>query len=152
AVARAVEPAKPAARAERPSPKVAEAAPRPSDAAPKAADGAAKAAGAASRAADATKAGPAKAASGANAHWGQVGAVREPGTAKRIAGRLREQGLRVEESPTTVGAAAPRPSAPPPAADRYDVLVSGASAADVEAKLAPKGLKGESTAGGVVVR
>jgi hypothetical protein len=32
------------------------------------------------------------------------------------------------------------------------VLVSGASAADVEAKLAPKGFKGETTANGIVVR
>jgi cell division septation protein DedD len=84
-----------------------------------------------------------------------VGAFKDAETAKRIAARLREQGFRVEESSTSsagAGAAAPRASVTPPSADRYDVVVSGASAADVEPRLAPKGLKGETTANGVVVR
>ena len=98
----------------------------------------------------------AKAASGpgGGAYWVQVGAFKDAETAKRLAARLREQGLRVEESTTTTGSAraSTTPAAAPGTADRYDVLVSGASAADVEAKLAPKGLKGETTANGVVVR
>ena len=105
------------------------------------------------KAAAATEPRPAKAASGVSRgpYWVQVGAFKDGETAKRLAARLREQGLGVEESTTT--AEAPRSSTPPaPAQDRYDVVVSGASAADVEAKLAAKGLKGETTAGGVVVR
>jgi cell division protein FtsN len=135
------------AKAEKPAPKGVEAAPRAADATPKAPE-AAKASGA-----EAAKPSPAKAASGGKAYWVQVGAFKDAETAKRIAARLREQGMRVEESPLTpAAAAAPRPAATPPTADRYDVLVSGASAVDVEAKLAPKGFKGETTANGVVVR
>jgi cell division septation protein DedD len=86
-------------------------------------------------------------------YWVQVGAFKDAETAKKVAGRLRDQGLRVEES-TIVPAASRASSAPaaqtPP--DRYDVLVSGVSAADIEPKLTAKGLKGENTANGAVVR
>lgn len=99
-------------------------------------------------------------------YWVQVGAFREPETAKRLVARLREQGLSAEESltgptgptdatgpPSTV---APRSSTDPraggPSGDRYDVVVSGASAADVDAKLATKGMTGETTPNGIVVR
>ena len=109
---------------------------------------------AAPKAAEAAKPAPAKAASG-GPYWVQVGAFKDPETAKRLAARLREQGLRVEESTTTATVsprAAAAPAAAPRAADRYDVAISGASPADIDAKLAPKGLKGEATANGVVVR
>jgi cell division septation protein DedD len=110
---------------------------------------------AAPKAAEATKpipptpvsAGPGK------AYWVQVGAFKDAETAKKVATRLREQGLRVEESTTVPGVA--RASSTPTAQtvpDRYDVLVSGVSAADIEPKLASKGLKGENTANGAVVR
>jgi cell division protein FtsN len=144
--ARMSESPKVVAKAEKPAPKGAEAAPRAADATPKAPETTTKAG-----AAEPAKSSPAKAAGGGKAYWVQVGAFKDAETAKRIAARLREGGLRVEESPiTTTAAAAPR--APAPSADRYDVLVSGAAAADVEAKLAPKGFKGETTANGVVVR
>jgi cell division protein FtsN len=148
-VAKAGESPKPAAKTEKTAPKVAEATTKASEATPKAA-----AAETTPKAADAPKASAPKAAgaAGGKAYWVQVGAFKDADTAKRIAARLREAGLRVEESSTTAGAAAPRTSAAPAAADRYDVVVSGASAADVEAKLAPKGFKGEATANGVVVR
>ena len=81
-------------------------------------------------------------------YWVQVGAFKEPGTAKRVAARLREQGFHVEQSTTTKGEGAP-PAAP---SDRYNVLVSNAAAADVSAKLAVKGMTSESTAGGVLVQ
>jgi len=84
----------------------------------------------------------------------QVGAFKEAETAKRLAARLREQGLSVEES--TTGTVAPRPPTEAPASgsagDRYDVVVSGASAADLDAKIAPKGMTGETTPNGIVVR
>jgi cell division septation protein DedD len=138
-IAKASESPKAMAKAEKPAPKAAEATPKAADAAKPSA-------------AEAAKPSPAKAAGGGKAYWVQVGAFKDAETAKRIAARLREQGLRVEESPITTSGAAPRASASPPAADRYDVLVSGASAADVEARLGPKGLTGETTANGVVVR
>lgn len=138
-IAKASESPKAVAKAEKPAPKAAEATPKAADAAKPSA-------------AEAAKPSPAKAAGGGKAYWVQVGAFKDAETAKRIAARLREQGLRVEESPITTNGAEPRASASPPSADRYDVLVSGASAADVEAKLGQKGLTGETTANGVVVR
>ncbi len=167
-VAKAAETPKPAARAadaektpakatrvaeaEKPSARASKAA-EAERGAPKAAK-AAEAEKAAPKAAEATKPSPAKAASGGGPYWVQVGAFKDPETAKRLAARLREQGMRVEESVTTSGSAraSTAPAAAPRTADRYDVLVSGASAADVDAKLAPKGLKGEATPNGVVVR
>jgi hypothetical protein len=89
-------------------------------------------------------------------YWVQVGAFKDPDTAKRLAAQLRGQGFRVEQSITTTGGGA-APAAPPAVppesrSDRYNVLVSNASAADVDAKLAAKGMTSESTAGGVVVQ
>jgi len=88
----------------------------------------------------------------AGPYWVQVGAFKDPDTAKRLAARLREQGFRVEQSITAKGVGAPAPATPAAPGDRYNVLVSGASAADVDAKLAVKGMTSESTAGGVVVQ
>ena len=66
------------------------------------------------------------------AYWIQVGAFKDHEAAKRLAGRLRQQNYRVEESPAradereTVGGA---PSASSPsrgsASDEYDVFVGG---------------------------
>jgi cell division septation protein DedD len=101
-----------------------------------------------------TAAKPLSPASAGGSYWVQVGAFKDPDTAKRLAVRLGEQGFRAEQSTTTKGGGAP-PRAPAPAAaasNRYNVLVSGASAADVDAKLAGKGKTSESTAGGVVVQ
>ena len=89
-------------------------------------------------------------------YWVQVGAFKDPDTAKRLAAQLRGQGFRVEQSITTTGGGPPAPAPPAVPAespsDRYHVLVSNASAADVDAKLAAKGMTSESTAGGVVVQ
>jgi len=85
--------------------------------------------------------------------WVQVGAFKDAETAKQVAARLRGQGLRVEESAATVTAAAPpAPAAAKSVTDRYDVVVSGGAAADVDAKLASKGMTSEATSGGIVVR
>jgi cell division protein FtsN len=111
----------------------------------------------AAKAAGGTRPSPAKALSGAangGPYWVQVGAFKDAETAKRLIASLREQGLRAEE--TTTSTTAPGPSAAPPGGhspdDRYDVVVSGASAADVDAKLAPKGMTAETTANGIVAR
>jgi cell division septation protein DedD len=88
-------------------------------------------------------------------YWVQVGAFKDPDVAKRVASRLREQGLRVGESTTTLPAARPAAAAPGASTapgDLYDVLVTGAPAVDIEAKLTPKGFTGQSAENGVLVR
>ena len=145
-VARAAEAPKAAAKAETPKPAAKPAEPPRKSAA---------ASSAAPKATEQTKPIPPTPVSAApgRPYWVQVGAFKDSETAQKVAARLREQGLRVEET-TTVPAAPRAASAPavqtPP--DRYDVLVSGVSAADIEPKLAGKGLKGENTANGAVVR
>jgi cell division septation protein DedD len=86
----------------------------------------------------------------------QVGAFRDPETARKLADQLREQKYQVAESAKASTApaksAAPTATPPAPATDRYDVFVSGTSAADMSKKLSGKGLTSEGVAGGVVVK
>jgi hypothetical protein len=91
----------------------------------------------------------------------QIGAFKEQAAAKRAAGRLRDMNYPVEESMkrTVAGgstAPAPRPAVRPTAAagapDRYDVLVSGGSASDINARLVAKGLASEPVSDGVRIR
>ena len=94
----------------------------------------------------------------AGGYFVQVGAFKNPDTAKQLAVRLREQKYNVEESSASGGgkpARATAPSTPPStgsASDRYDVYVSGGAPADINAKLSGKGLSAEPAAGGVVVK
>jgi DedD protein len=105
--------------------------------------------------ADASKPTPAKAAAPGGTYWVQVGAFKDGETAKRLVTRLREQGMRAEES-TTATTTAARPAAAPVAGDstndRYDVVVSGAPTPEINAKLAAKGMTSETGANSVVVR
>ena len=94
----------------------------------------------------------------ASGYFVQVGAFKNPDTAKKLAVRLREQKYSVEET-SAAGVAAPSrpaaPSAPPASAaasDRYDVYISGGTPADINAKLSTRGLNAEPASGGVVVR
>ena len=88
----------------------------------------------------------------------QVGAFKNPDTAKKVAARLREQKYNVEETSASAKTSrAAAPSAPAPAtstgpSDRYDVYVSGAAPADINAKLSAKGLSAEPSGAGVVVK
>ena len=92
----------------------------------------------------------------------QVGAFKEQEAAKQVAARLRQQNYSVVESTKIVGgslapvAEAPRPAArPAPASggpDRYDVLVSGGSSADLNVRLSSKGLASEPTGDGMRIR
>lgn len=93
-------------------------------------------------------------------YWVQVGAYKDAEIARRVAARLREQNYPVFESVLTRGAAGgPPPVAPAPAAvapsagksDRYEVLVSGPSQADVDAHISAKGLAARSTPEGAVI-
>jgi cell division septation protein DedD len=86
----------------------------------------------------------------------QVGAFKDAEAARRLAARLREQNYPVDESTKTMGdapaeASRPTPHAPAPG-DRYDVLISGAAAADINTKLAAKGLASEPAGEGVRIR
>ncbi len=84
----------------------------------------------------------------------QVGAFKDQETAKRLAARLRDQNYPVDESVKRVGggaAEAPRASTPA-GPDRYEVIVSGGSAADINSKLAAKGLASEPAGAGVRIR
>jgi len=95
----------------------------------------------------------AKAASAAGPYWVQVGAFREAAAAKQVAERLRAANYSVEESMKPGGAPAPTTvPAPSTAADRYNVFVSGATPAEVNAKVAAKGFSADAVAGGVAVK
>lgn len=96
-------------------------------------------------------------AGGTGAYWVQVGAFKDPETAKRVAARLREAQFPVEESVKRIGepagpTSAAGPSEPAAAPDRYDVLVSGGSLAEINARLAAKGLAAEPSGSGVAIR
>jgi SPOR domain len=87
----------------------------------------------------------------------QVGAFKNPDTAKKVAARLREQKYNVEETSAsgvkTARAAAPSaPAASGAPSDRYDVYVSGGAPGDISTKLAAKGLSAEPSGAGLVVK
>jgi cell division septation protein DedD len=102
---------------------------------------------------------PAPAAVGGGLYWVQVGAFKDPETAKRVATKLREENFKVEESVKRVGGSAPAAAPPaakspavPSASDQYDVFVTGMSVEDLNRRLAGKGLSAETSGGGVVVK
>jgi len=87
----------------------------------------------------------------------QVGAFKNPDTAKKVAARLREQKYNVEETSasgvkTTRAAAPSAPAASGAPSDRYDVYVSGGAPGDISTKLAAKGLSAEPSGAGLVVK
>jgi len=91
----------------------------------------------------------------------QVGAFRDPETAKRLATKLREQNYSVDESTTASGGgvpaaravAAPGDQGPAPAGtDRYDVFITGMPLAEIDKRLTAKGLAGEVSGSGVVIK
>jgi cell division septation protein DedD len=87
----------------------------------------------------------------------QVGAFKNPDTAKKVAARLREQKYNVEETSAsgvkTARAAAPSaPQASGSPSDRYDVYVTGGAPGDINGKLSAKGLSAEPSGAGVVVK
>jgi len=94
---------------------------------------------------------------GSGDYFVQVGAFKNPDTAKKVAARLREQKYNVEETSASgvKTTRAPAPSAPAASgapSDRYDVYVSGGAPGDINSKLAAKGLSAEPSGAGVVVK
>jgi cell division septation protein DedD len=104
---------------------------------------------------------PAPAIGGAP-YWVQVGAFKDPEAAKRLAGKLRDENFKVEESFKQVGGSSAMAAAPakPPAgssstmsgADQYDVFITGMSADELNRRLAGKGLAAEPSGNGVIVK
>jgi hypothetical protein len=95
--------------------------------------------------------------SGPGDYFVQVGAFKNPDTAKKVAARLREQKYSVEETSASgvKTARAAAPSASPASgspSDRYDVYVTGGAPGDLNAKLSAKGLSAEPSGAGVVVK
>jgi cell division septation protein DedD len=87
----------------------------------------------------------------------QVGAFKNPDTAKKVAARLREQKYNVEETSAsgvkTARATAPSaPQATGSPSDRYDVYITGGAPGDINGKLSAKGLSAEPSGAGVVVK
>src|SRR5262249_32548878 len=101
-------------------------------------------------AARAPRAAAASSPSGASGdYFVQVGAFKNPDTAKKLAVRLREQKYNVEETSASgvkparsASPSAPPASAPAAATDRYDVHVSGGAPADINANLSEPGAAG----------
>jgi len=96
---------------------------------------------------------------GSGDYFVQVGAFKNPDTARKLATRLREQKYNVEETSASgakpargASASAPPAATAPSPSDRYDVYVSGGAPAEINAKLSAKGLSAEPSGGGVVVR
>jgi cell division septation protein DedD len=85
-------------------------------------------------------------------YWVQVGAFRDPATAKRVASSLKERGFQVAESTTRTGTTEAAPAAAPATADRYHVLVTGGAPTDIARKLTAKGLSAEIVGEGAVVQ
>lgn len=86
----------------------------------------------------------------------QVGAFKDPTTAKKVATKLRDDNYKVDESTrggtATVAKATTAPASAPSGADQYDVIVSGQSPAELSRRLSAKGLTAEATQNGAVVR
>jgi cell division protein FtsN len=92
-------------------------------------------------------------------YWVQVGAFKDEETAKRLAARLREQNFKVAHvtaSTPSPAASAATPSASssatPAGSDQYDVFVTGLPPAELNTRLAAKGLASETSGAGVVVK
>jgi hypothetical protein len=110
----------------------------------------------------ATRPAPARASAAEGGdYFVQVGAFKDASIAKRVAATLRAQNYPVEESVKRVSGAtvaeAPRPAPRAPAttssgADRYDVIVTGGTPAEINTKLAAKGLAVEPAGDGVRIR
>ena len=87
-------------------------------------------------------------------YWVQVGAFHAEAHAKALAARLRGADFPAEVVAGGGGASVARaePAVSISAGDKYDVFVSGTSSADVNTKIAAKGLSADPVAGGAVIK
>lgn len=84
--------------------------------------------------------------------WVQVGAFRDAAAARRLAARLREQNYPVQESVKRGAATVAAATTGDTSSDRYDVFVSGLAPAEIQSRLATRGLAADPVAGGAVVK
>jgi hypothetical protein len=87
----------------------------------------------------------------------QVGAFKDAGTAKKVAAKLREEKYTVEESvrgeaAATVAKATTTSPVSGGGSDHYDVIITGQSPAEINKRLAAKGLAADAVADGAVVK
>lgn len=85
----------------------------------------------------------------------QVGAFKDPATARSVAAKLRADQYKVDESTRGAAATVAKATTAAPASsggDQYDVIISGQSPADLAKRLEGKGLTAEATSSGAVVR
>jgi cell division septation protein DedD len=84
----------------------------------------------------------------------QVGAFKDPDAAHRVAAKLREDKYTVVESApgTPAATVAKATTTTSNGTDRYDVIVAGQSPAELNERLAAKGLTAEASAAGAVVK
>ena len=100
----------------------------------------------------------AKPATGGRQWFVQVGAFKDAGTANKVAAKLRDEKYTVEESlrsgstATVAKTTTTAPTAPSSGGDHYDVIITGQSPAEINKRLAAKGLAAEAVANGAVVK
>ena len=84
----------------------------------------------------------------------QVGAFKDAAAAKKVAARLREDKFTVDEwvRGARLATVAKATTVPSSGADRYDVIVSGQSPAELNERLAAKNLTAEAAPNGAVVK
>jgi hypothetical protein len=87
----------------------------------------------------------------------QVGAFKDAATAKKVAAKLREEKYTVEESvrgeaAATVAKATTTSPVSGGGGDHYDVIITGQSPAEINKRLAAKGLASDEVPNGVVVK
>ena len=102
---------------------------------------------------------PVKTAKAAGGQWFvQVGAFKDPGTAQKVAAKLRDDNYKVDDSlrggtaATVAKATTTAPATSSGTGDQYDVFITGQPTTEINTRLAAKGLTAEAVGNGVVVK
>ncbi len=86
----------------------------------------------------------------------QVGAFKDAATAKNVATKLREDNYKVEDDSSRAAGVATvgktTIASPGDSGDQYDVIITGQSPAEINTRLAAKGLSAEAAGNGAVVK
>jgi hypothetical protein len=82
----------------------------------------------------------------------QVGAFKDPAIASKVATKLRGDNYTVDETTRGGSAMVATATTPPSGGDQYDVIIAGQSPAELNRRLASRGLTAEATPNVAVVR
>ena len=85
----------------------------------------------------------------------QVGAFKDAATAKNVATKLREDNYKVDDDSSRAAVATvgkTTVASPSDSGDQYDVIITGQSPAEINKRLAAKGLTAEAAGNGAVVK